>query len=420
MKKLILVTYTFPPLSTGGTSVVLNMCRYLPRNQWEVIVVTVDKPRGMAVDKTLLREVPSDLKVFRVPHGKTSPGNSTSGGEQSSLRRLASFVVHNYILIPDRVITWKRKVVPVLKKIIADEKPDAIVSFGPHHSLHLIAISAAQQTALPFIPFFGDLWLEDSCVEWPSRLNRFVESLLERKVVSRARGIIATTEDSAGYFLEKYEKICPPSHVAENGYDPDRITRADSPVPDPDHLTAGWTGNFFANHSPEKLLEGLKMFYGRNPQSKLRVKMAGGIDRSSLKEVNTEPLKGRVTHVGHIKWREVPEFQRNCDVLIAYLDQHRGSHYKNSSKTAEYLAWGRTVLGIVPEGSMAARIRNPGRGYIVHPDAEQVAVMFENLEYQWKTSGLRVPADTAAIENTFSAENVMRKLAGFLDEMAGP
>jgi len=420
MKKLILLTYTFPPLSTGGTSVVLNMCRYLPRNNWEVIVVTVDKPRGMAVDSTLLREVPSDLKVFRVPHGKASPGNSTSGGEQDPLRRLANFVAHNYILVPDRVITWKKRVVPVLKKIIADEKPHAIVSFGPHHSLHLIAISAAQQTALPFIPFFGDLWLEDSCVEWPSRLNRFVESMLERRVVSRARGIIATTEDSAGYFLEKYEKICPPSHVAENGYDPDRITRADSPVPDPDHLTAGWTGNFFANHSPGKLLEGLKMFYGRNPQSKLRVKMAGGIDRSSLRKINSEPLKGRVTHVGHLKWQEVPEFQRNCDLLIGYLDQHRGSHYKNSSKTAEYLASGRTILGIVPEGSMAARIRNPGLGYIVHPDAEQVAVMFENLEYQWKTSGLRVPEDYEAIQKAFSAASVMHKLAGFLNEMAGP
>jgi glycosyltransferase involved in cell wall biosynthesis len=420
MKKLILLTYTFPPLSTGGTSVVLNMSKYLPPAGWEVIVVTVKKPVGMAVDKSLLRELPEKLKVFRIPHGKETARNYTSYGTGSTLRKLASFVSGNYIFVPDRVITWRKKVLPALKQIIADEKPNAIVSFGPHHSLHLIALSAAKETTLPFVPFFGDLWLEDSYVEWPSKLNRIAESFLERKVVSRARGIIATTERSTGYFLEKYEKICPPSHVAENAYDPERTTKAVSPVTDTDHLTAGWTGNFFASHSPDELLAGLTMFYNRNPQSKLRVKMAGDIDSFSANRINTEPLSGKVIHHGHLKWRDVPEFQRNCNVLISYLGPRRGSHYKNSSKTAEYLACGRTILCIAPEGSMTARVRKPGRGYIVQPEAEQIALMFENIEYQWKTSGLRVPLDFAEIERRFSADNVMARLAGFLNKMAGP
>lgn len=422
MKKLILLTYTFPPLSTGGTSVVLNMCRYLPANQWEVIVVTVDKPRGMATDQTLLEELPEDLKVFRVPHGRTAAKNpSTASIENNTpLKKLAKFIAHNYILIPDRVITWKKQVLPVLKKIIDEEKPHAIMSFGPHHSLHLIALSASKETALPFIPFFGDLWLEDSYVEWPSRLNRLLESILERKVVRKARGIVATTEASAGYFLERYENLCPPSHVAENAYDPRRIIRADSPVPDPEHLTAGWTGNFFASHSPEELLEGLRMFYTRNPQSRLRVNMAGGIDSTSRQKLNNKPLKGKITHYGHLKWNEVPEFQRNCDILIGYLNPRKGSHYKNASKTAEYLVSGRTILGIVPEGSMAARIRNPGRGYIVQPNAEDIALKLENLEYQWKTSHLRLPLDFAKIEEKFSAVSVMKKMAKFLNRMAGP
>lgn len=422
MKKLILLTYTFPPLATGGTSVVLNMCRYLPDNQWEVIVVTVEKPRGMGTDQSLLEEIPEGLQVFRVPHGRSVTKESTAPGtgKENPLLKLVRFIVHNYILIPDRVITWRKNVLPVLKNIIAREKPHAIMSFGPHHSLHLLALSASKESALPFIPFFGDLWLEDSNVEWPSRLNRLIESILERKVVSRARGIVATTEEATGYFLDRYEKISPPSHVAENAYDPRRIVRAETPVPDPAHLTAGWTGNFFANQSPGELIEGLIMFFTRNPQSKLRIKMAGGIDLLSKQKLNKTPLKNKVTHYGHIKWNEVPQFQRNCDILIGYLNGRQGSHYKNASKTAEYLASGRTILGIVPEGAMAARIRKLGRGYIVHPDAEQIAVMFENLEYQWETSNLRVPVDFAGIEEKFSAVNVMKRLAGFLDRTAGP
>ncbi|MCD4708238.1 MAG: glycosyltransferase [Candidatus Sabulitectum sp.] len=422
MKRLILLTYTFPPLSSGGTPVVMNMCRYLPDNDWEVTVVTVENPKGMKTDPSLLHDLPRDLKVIRVPHGRSGTGTTTTAGitHVNPLSRMVRFVAHNYILIPDRVITWRNQVLPVLKKIIADEKPHAIMSFGPHHSLHLIAISAAKETALPLIPFFGDLWLEDSYVEWPSRFNRLVESLLERNVVRKARGIIATTEASTGYFIDRYENICPPTHVNENAYDPRRIKRADSEVTDPEHLTAGWTGNFFGNHSPGELLEGLEMFYKRNPHSKLRIKMAGSIDPISRKRLNRVPLKDKVTHYGHLKWDKVPPFQKNCDILIGYLNPRRGSHYKNASKTAEYLVSGRTILGIVPEGSMAERIRKPGRGYIVHPDAEQIATTLENMEYQWKTSNLRVPVDYAKIEERFSAVNVMKKTADFLNRMAGP
>ncbi len=421
MKKLILLTYTFPPLSSGGTPLVLNMCRYLPANDWEVIVVTVKNPVGMKTDTSLLSDLPEGLKVIRIPHGRTGVApQSFKTQKQNPVKKLISFIAHNYILIPDRVITWRNHVLPALKSVIETEKPHAIMSLGPHHSLHLIAMSAARETALPLIPFFGDLWLADSNVEWPSRLNRFIESLLERKVVRKARGIVATTEGSTGYFVGKYSKICPPTHVAENAYDPRRIQRIDSPVPRPDFLTAGWTGNFFASHTPEALLSGLEMFYKRNPNSKLRIKMAGGIDSVSLKRLDRAPLSGRVTHHGHLKWADVPQFQRDCNILIGYLTSRRGSELKNSSKTAEYLVSGRAILGIVPEGAMARRIRKLGRGYIVLPDAEAIALKLENLEYQWKTSSLRVPVDFAQIEKQFSAENVMKGLADFLNRMAGP
>ncbi len=423
MKTVVLLAYSFPPLSSGGAPVVLNMCRYLPENDWKVIVVTVENPKGMKIDQSLLDELPKDLQVIRVPHNGPKTADSVTKlkkGSENPLLRLAKFIAHNYVLIPDRVITWKKKVLPVLKKIIAEEKPHAIISFGPHHSLHLIALSAAGKTALPVIPFFGDLWLADSYVEWPSHLNRFIESLLERKVVRLARGIIATTERSTGYFIDRYSKICPPTHVAENAYDPRRFTDEESAPVNTEQLTAGWTGNFFASHSPEAMLAGLEMFYSRNPRSKLRIKMAGSIDDLSLRRIKKEPLKGKVIHSGHLKWADIPQFQKSCNILICFLNDRRGSELKNSSKTAEYLVSGRTILGIVPEGAMAARIRDYGNGYIVQPNAEDIALKIENLEYQWSISNLRVPYDSAKIEDKFSAVSVMERMAHFLDRMAGP
>ena len=423
MNTIVLLTYTFPPLSSGGTPVVLNLSKYLPKNDWKVIVITVENPKGMKADDSLLESIPENLEVIRVPHGKgktVSPGTAGTAKSENQLIKLAKFIVHNYILIPDRVITWRKQILPVLKSTIAKEKPHAIISFGPHHSLHLIAMDAAAESFTPIIPFFGDLWLADSNVNWPSKVNRFIESLLERKVVKKARAILATTEHSTGYFINKYVNFCPPVHVVENAYDPDRIKITTEPTENEGFLVAGWTGNFFANHKPAHLLEGLKLFFERNLNSKLRVKMAGSIDKESLNLLQKHPLRNKVAHHGHLKWNEVPAFQQSCDLLIGYITPRPFSKLKNSSKTAEYLMSGRSILGIVPEGAMAERIRKLGRGYIVKPDAEEIAIKLENIEYQWRTSSLEKPVNIRAIEEKFSAVNVMKKLAGFLDEMVGP
>jgi glycosyltransferase involved in cell wall biosynthesis len=419
MNKAILLTYTFPPLSSGGTSVVLNMCRYLPRFNWEVIPVTVTQPVGMSVDQSLLSHIPEGTRVIRVPHGKTA-AQPAIRLNKSPLQRAISFIVHNYILVPDRLITWKPAVLPVLKDLIEKEKPECIISFGPLHSLHLIARAACRKSFIPHIPFFGDLWLADSYVEWPSRINRIVESLLERKVVLDSRGIIATTEGSTGYFIDRFGDRCPPTHVAENSYDPERTGKPAPPMEHGEFLTVGWTGNFFAKQSPDELLLGFEMFFKRNPDSRIRFRMAGGIDRLSIQRLEREPLAGRVTHAGHLSWDEVPEFQRKCDLLITCLSARKGSELKNSSKTAEYLMSGRSILAVVPEGDMAERIREYGRGYIAAPRADDIALMLENIEFQWRTSSLNLPIDYRAIEQKFSANRVMERLAGFLDKMAAP
>ena len=421
MKKAILLTYTFPPLSTGGTPVVLNLCKYLPRYDWEVIPVTVKNPIGMAIDETLIPHVPANTRVIRVPHGRGSEAGVVKGRVPSSaLKRILSFPVHNYLFVPDRLITWKKRVTPVLEDLLVKEKPHCIFSFGPHHSLHLIAMSVCRKHNLPFIPYFGDLWLADSYVSWPSRINRFIEGLQERLVVKRARALIATTEGSTGYFLNRYEDRCPASHVAENAYDPDRMGPPSPPGEKGEFLTAGWTGNFFADHSPAQLIQGLEMFYGRNPDSKLRLKMAGDIDDVSRDRLAGGILSGRVTHHGRLRWDDVPAFQKSCDLLITYLNDKKGSQLKNSSKTAEYLISGRSVLGIVPEGDMSERIRKYGRGYTAQPIADEIALKLENLEYQWRTSSLSLPTDYRAIENKFSAVNVMGRLADFLTDVAAP
>ncbi|HPJ29219.1 MAG TPA: hypothetical protein PLM22_09815 [Candidatus Sabulitectum sp.] len=427
MKRVLLLSYTFPPLSTGGTQSVINMCKYLPSSGWEVIALTASNPCGMDTDEATVSYLPDGLSVFRIPHGRSNPGKPSGFSSSGSrippiLKEFGAYVRNYYVNIPDRLITWKREVLPLALKIINETPPHCIISRGPHHSLHLIARKISRISGIPYIPFFGDLWLADSNVSWPSRLNRLIESYLERITISSARGVIATTEGSTGYFINRYRDKCPPTFIAENAYDPDRMGEPAPPADPGEHLEMGLTGNFFGNQTPDQLIEGLELFYKRNSGSMIRIKIAGKIDDDSLKRISTESMKGKVKHIGRLAWDEVPAFQKSCDVLVGYLVDKPGSELKNSRKTAEYLISGRSVLGIVPpQGDMAERIRDYGNGYICPPRSEDIAIILERIEYQWQTTGhLNLPRSIDPIEKKFSARYAIPRLASFLDEMAAP
>ncbi len=98
----------------------------------------------------------------------------------------------------------------------------------------------------------------------------------------------------------------------------------------------------------------------------------------------------------------------------------QGSELKNSSKTAEYLISGRAVLAIAPEGDMTERIRDYGRGYTVEPRADEIALGLENIEYQWKTSSLSLPADFRSIEEKILRGEGNEEARRLLSEMAAP
>jgi spore coat polysaccharide biosynthesis predicted glycosyltransferase SpsG len=66
-KKVLIIAYHFPPLGGGGVYRTLKFAKYLPLFGWEPIILSVSNPDSPVWDYSLLKEIPSDIKVFRVP-----------------------------------------------------------------------------------------------------------------------------------------------------------------------------------------------------------------------------------------------------------------------------------------------------------------------------------------------------------------
>ena len=66
MKKVLVVSYDFPPVGLGSVQRIVKFVKYFPRFDWEPIVLTCVPKKAYAKDNSLLDEViSSGAKIYR-------------------------------------------------------------------------------------------------------------------------------------------------------------------------------------------------------------------------------------------------------------------------------------------------------------------------------------------------------------------
>ena len=63
MKKVLMVSYFFPPCGGGGVQRSSKFVKYLPRFNWKPYVLTVRK-RNLEKDLSLLKDIPPEAEIF--------------------------------------------------------------------------------------------------------------------------------------------------------------------------------------------------------------------------------------------------------------------------------------------------------------------------------------------------------------------
>ncbi|MEM9259648.1 MAG: glycosyl transferase family 1, partial [Bacteroidota bacterium] len=169
MKKLLLITYYWPPC--GGVSVQrwLKHVKYLREFGWEPVIYTAAEADYPSIDETLVEEVPEGVEVIRQPiwepygmyrkltgrkEGKQMQSAFNEEAKQPSFAQRAAVYVRSNFFIPDARMFWRRPSVKFLKAWLRDNHVDVIVSNGTPHTDHLIALELKR--AFPHIPWLAD------------------------------------------------------------------------------------------------------------------------------------------------------------------------------------------------------------------------------------------------------------------------
>src|SRR3989442_8566598 len=174
MKRVLIVSYFFPPASNMGSHRMVRFVRHLREFGWEPVLLTA--PDALAMGDTEIHRVKgADLTAL---WRKTQGG----GGGPSRSRGITTFL-NRWAMIPDKYFPW---IGPAARAGAQIKNIAAIYSTSDPLSDHLVARRLSRQTGVPFVAEFRDLWLGNPYFAraHPTPLHRALHARLERRVVT--------------------------------------------------------------------------------------------------------------------------------------------------------------------------------------------------------------------------------------------
>lgn len=424
IKKILFIVYNFPPAAGAATQRILKFLKYLNRFGNQTFVLTVDKVDYPDLDYSLIDKIPHETKIFktkywtpfgiyrkitgRKPHEKI-PVAFIKDNHKSLAERISVFVRLN-LFLPDAKIGWLPFAVKKGIELIKSNKIDVVISSGPPHTTHLIALLVNKFTGVKWIADFRDPWTD---IDYYSGMKRTkfaekVDSYLERLVLKNADHITAASEGYLKIIKSKYDQNN--YSVLTNGFDPEDFK--DIEVINPAKFLITYTGNMPSTRNPEKFWDALEELVDENPvfRENFEFHFAGVMD-DEIKNIITQKkfFKNFINH-GYLSHNEVLSLVFNSHLLLMIVNRVATSNEILPGKIFEYIASGNFVLVIGPENGESSKLINyVKQGTAIDYDRKyEMKKLIIQLFTQWKNKELKKFNSPEKME--FTRERLTQKL----------
>ena len=422
MKRLLIITYYWPPTGGSGVQRWVKFSKYLPEQGWQPVIYTPEDPEQLARDESLLRDVPACAEVIKRPitepyavyrrltGGKAGQEVNPVNAQKKSWKQRLSLWIRGNCFVPDPRISWVRPSVRFLKKYLAEHPVDAVVTTGPPHSVHLIGRGLKRDLGLHWIADFRDPWTEMFYYKHlslsPAADRR--HHRLEQSVLDEADTVVSVSPPVRDDFQAKTKT---PVVLITNGFDEDDFraegggsgsaaaqpfTRVGSRSDSGAAAAAGppfrlvHTGLFAADGNPLNLWDALARRCEADPvfRDRLEIRLAGKVDAAITEAIRARGLGPNLVDLGYLPHDETVREQRAADILLLPLRREPEYAKVLPGKIFEYLAARRPVLGIGQSDGAAARIlRDAGAGDMFDWDEQDALLAFLDAPHP-QTTGI--------------------------------
>ncbi len=434
MKRVLILTYYWPPSGGAGVQRWLKFAKYLRSCGWEPVIYTAENGEMPVEDASLAKDIPHNMEVLKTPiwepydvykkfigqkkNEKINAGFLSESKKNSFLSGIAVWIRGNFF-IPDARKFWIKPSIRFLKTYLSQQPVQAIISSGPPHSMHLIARGIKK--VFPHV-----LWISDFRDPW-TNIDFYEELKLtfladakhrrfEKAVLRESDAVVsvgATMSEELKFILGD-ERAHKKFHVITNGFDESDLN-TQTPVEKDAYFTIAHIGTLVKSRNPELLWQAIKELIAEHPNmaQKLRIKLVGKVDVTVNERILHYGLEPYVIRIDYLPHNEVLQVVQKSHVNLLLINQTKNAKGILTGKFFEYLLASVPILAIgPPDGDLAAILNATQSGYISHFDDKATL----------KTNILRllegqVPTFNASEIHQYSRSELTKKLAALLDKM---
>jgi glycosyltransferase involved in cell wall biosynthesis len=389
MKKVLIVAYAFPPVGGGGVQRPTKFVKYLREFDWEPVVITVANPSVPLTDKALCKDIPDNLSVYLAHTLEPSYTNKQSFtvkcyGIKACVRKILRTIT-SLIMVPDVQVLWWPGLVYKLFSAIRRERPTCIFVTAPPFSCLIPTVVIGRLFNLPVVVDVRDEW-SFSRKNWGNatsiKLAIVIEKILERYAVTHCTAITSVNGSYIDAICTSYRSVdrekCT---VVTNGFDTEDFTekKVIEKLEQDNRIQIVYLGTIWNGNSLKPFVSALKKSLDKKPNLKniLKIKLFGRVVDTELEYLQFDDLAGIVNLFGYLQHDEAVHEMLKADILLLVISDLPGAENIIVGKVFEYMATGKHILAIVPEGETSRLLKdNYGNVTIIHPLDENSLMLF--------------------------------------------
>lgn len=388
-------------MGMGGVRRSYSFCKYLHKNGWNPIVLTVKNIKYFSYDASLLNNI--NYPVFRTesldPLRISNRLNLKikTGNISPSFHNLSS-----KLFIPDNKIGWFPYATKAGLRLIKGHSIDLIFATAPPYTSLLVGSYLKKVTGLPLVVEFRDPW---PYLPYPTAIHKKISEYMKIKVLNSADALVTINKPIASN-LPSRTVIIPP------GYDPDDFINNNNLETENLKFTITYTGSFFPPRTPVYFLEAVAELISENkiPSGDIKVELIGLHTVQEKKIVDSLGLGNIVDIVSYLPHIECVKRLMQSHLLWIMTDENEKT--ASTGKIGEYLGVRKPILATVTEGPCAEIIRETDVGLVV-PPRDVNAIKNTLLDFYLKFKEGKLVYNTKV--DYYSWENLSKKLAKVFD-----
>jgi glycosyltransferase involved in cell wall biosynthesis len=237
MKKVLVITYYWPPSGGAGVQRWVKFIKYFKDQNIDPYIISVDPDFASypVIDNSLINDIPENTNVYltktnepysfyrKINNNQTPYAGFANEGSPNFFQKIARFIRGNFF-IPDSRKGWidfaYKKAIEVLER----ENIDSVITTSPPHSTQLIGLKLKETLNIKWIADLRDPWTDIYYyksmlhTKWAKRkdLN------YEKKVIEKSDKIVVVSDSIKQLLINKSNLIKESKiHVIPNGFDED-------------------------------------------------------------------------------------------------------------------------------------------------------------------------------------------------------